>query len=104
MAALFGRKIGVPHVDDENESEALAVVPDFVFEGVVENEEATLLPGARLVGDTDTRLGRHHQAEVAAKTAVSRTAMRPYARATLHDRKFDLQAAMYSYTLSYFLY
>lgn len=43
-AALVCAEVGVPHVHDEHEARARAVVPHFVFEAIVEYERLSYLP------------------------------------------------------------
>ena len=41
---LVRRQLGVPHVHDEDQPVAVGVLPDLVLEGVVKDQDFTLLP------------------------------------------------------------
>ncbi len=54
--SLFLREIRMPEIENEHDP-LVTLVPDFVVERVVEDKHLALVPGHKLVGNTQTRPG-----------------------------------------------
>lgn len=62
---------GTEEIHDEDDTEAIALVVDFVLPAVIEENAASLLPGVDLIFDTHGRriIYRYFESEVIAKVA-----------------------------------
>lgn len=94
----------MPEIDDEHETMLSAVVPDLVFERVVEHDELALMPGAcrrgrrlgRVVGvgvrDAQEHVSGHLETEMSSYATIGRSAVRPDVHARTQQREFHLAA------------
>lgn len=90
---LVLRQLRVPHVHDEDEAVTVGVLPNLVLEGVVEDEDFTLLPFPGLVGAADpAAMWGDDEAEMHPQSAVSGTSVRPHMSTWLHHRELNLSS------------
>lgn len=94
---LFGTlvQIRMPEIDDQNNSIALSLVPDFVIERVVKDEESTFLPSQELISHTQLQVApfrgrRHFEAEMSPQSTIGGSGMRMDVGTGLHDAELDL--------------
>lgn len=87
---FFGCQLGVPQVNDENETVRRAGVPHFVLEAVVEDDKLAFFPCPRLVSHPQCKSFRNNEAKVGADSAIGWSRVSPDVRSRMHHAELHL--------------
>lgn len=80
----------MPKINNQHQTSAGAVVPDFVLETVIEDEPLSAFPRSCLLRDTEVRAARNLQSEMSPYSAVGWPAMWPNVSSRVHNAELHL--------------
>lgn len=69
-AKFLASQFGVPEIDHQHYAALITIIPDFMLEGVVEDEAFALLPDQGFVAHAQTAAFGHFDPEVAPQSHV----------------------------------
>src|SRR5258706_11868583 len=88
-SALFLGELGSPRLEEQDHARAVAAVPGFVLDGVVENAGFAFDPLAFLVANAEITAARDDHGQVADEPRIDEAVVRRYGRPGTHHRKED---------------
>ena len=90
IVAFRSSQFGMPQIHNKYQSVGRTVVPDFMFETVIEHDNFAFRPGLRHISNPQTSSIGYDQTQMSSDPAVSRSSMWPDMSAGMNDTKLDL--------------
>merc|ERR1712205_30900 len=95
---LVTGEIGMPEPDQEHNAQTFAIVDDFVFKAVVEEQALASLPSLPSVCYSDPRtFPWHDESKVAGEPRVGRSAVRCQVSTRAQSRKYNFASSNFSH-------